>query len=133
MTASLRELQQKLEAEVQLLRGIQKDLGKHYQMRRQYALQLSENEMVQQELERLEDDANVFKLIGPVLVKQDVMEAKGNVAKRLEYIDAESRRLDAVIKGLEQKQDVKREDVLKVQQRLQAAQAQAAATSKGRA
>lgn len=42
-----------------------------------------------QELELLEDDANVFKLIGPVLVKQDLAEAKANVNKRLEYITAE--------------------------------------------
>lgn len=42
-----------------------------------------------QELELLEDDANVFKLIGPVLVKQDLAEAKANVNKRIEYITAE--------------------------------------------
>ena len=39
-----------------------------------------------QELERLEDDANVYKLIGPVLIKQDLVEAKSNVEKRLEFI-----------------------------------------------
>ena len=42
-----------------------------------------------QELDLLEDDANVFKLIGPVLVKQDLAEAKANVNKRIEYITAE--------------------------------------------
>jgi prefoldin beta subunit len=42
-----------------------------------------------QELELLEEDANVFKLIGPVLVKQDLAEAKANVNKRIEYILAE--------------------------------------------
>ena len=45
--------------------------------------------VILQELELLDDDANVFKLIGPVLVKQDLAEAKANVNKRLEYITAE--------------------------------------------
>lgn len=45
--------------------------------------------LAMQELELLDDDANVFKLIGPVLVKQDLAEAKANVNKRLEYITAE--------------------------------------------
>jgi prefoldin beta subunit len=31
----------------------------------------------------------VFKLVGPVLVKQDQAEAKSNVDKRLEFIGAE--------------------------------------------
>ena len=34
----------------------------------------------------LEEDASVFKLIGPVLVKQELMEVKNNVTKRVEFI-----------------------------------------------
>ena len=41
------------------------------------------------ELELLMEDANVFKLIGPVLVKQDLAEARANVRKRIDYISAE--------------------------------------------
>ena len=37
----------------------------------------------------LEPEASVFKLVGPVLVKQDLVEARANVGKRLEYITAE--------------------------------------------
>ena len=44
---------------------------------------------IAQELERLNDDSNVFKLIGPVLVKQDVDDAKATVASRLELIERE--------------------------------------------
>lgn len=40
-------------------------------------------------MDRLESTANVFKLIGPVLVKQDIQEAKENVKKRIEYITTE--------------------------------------------
>jgi hypothetical protein len=37
----------------------------------------------------LEEDAAVYKLVGPMLIKQDLMEAKSNVSKRLEYIGGE--------------------------------------------
>lgn len=42
-----------------------------------------------QELDLLEDEAPVYKLVGPVLMKQDLEEAKQNVAKRLELIERE--------------------------------------------
>lgn len=42
-----------------------------------------------QELSLLEDDAKVFKLLGPVLVPQDIVEAKSNVDKRIEFINGE--------------------------------------------
>ena len=45
---------------------------------------------VAQELEKLDEDANVYKLIGPVLIKQDLVEAKSNVGKRLEFIQNET-------------------------------------------
>ena len=37
----------------------------------------------------MEDDAVVYKLIGPVLVKQELGDARQNVEKRLEYISKE--------------------------------------------
>lgn len=39
-----------------------------------------------QELDLLEEDASVYKLIGPVLVKQELVEVKNNVTKRVEFI-----------------------------------------------
>ena len=55
-----------------------------------------------QELELLEEDARVFKLIGPVLVKQELLEVKTNVSKRIEYIKNDMTRLE---KNLKKKQD----------------------------
>lgn len=51
--------------------------------------QHNENDMVLKELELVDEDAKVFKLIGPVLIKQDLDEAKANVEKRLQYIQDE--------------------------------------------
>ncbi|KAB5561167.1 hypothetical protein DKX38_006124 [Salix brachista] len=57
------------------------------------------------ELDLLNDDANVYKLIGPVLVKQDLAEANANVRKRIDYISAELKRLDGTLQDLEEKQN----------------------------
>ncbi|PWZ33596.1 Prefoldin subunit 6 [Zea mays] len=63
------------------------------------------------ELELLSDGANVYKLIGPVLVKHDLAETKANVKKRIEYISAELKRMDRALKDLEEKQNNKKESV----------------------
>ena len=72
-----------------------------------------------QELEKLEDDANVFKLIGPVLIKQDLVEAKSNVQKRLEFIQNETERLDKMVKSMENKQETKHREIQELQKKLQ--------------
>jgi prefoldin beta subunit len=130
MASALKELQAQLENQAATLNKIQKDIGKNHQVRRQYTVQHGENEMVQKELELLDDDANVYKLIGPVLVKQDLAEAKANVNKRLDYITAELRRMDATLKTMEEQQNSKRDEVMKTQQRIQTAQAAQAAKAK---
>lgn len=53
----------------------------------------NENDQVLQELKMLTDEANVYKLVGPVLAKKDVGECISNVKKRLEFIDKEIARL----------------------------------------
>lgn len=57
--------------------------------RQQLDSQLRENEQVAKEFNRLKQDNQVYKLIGPVLVKQDQVEAKTNVDKRIEFIKGE--------------------------------------------
>jgi prefoldin beta subunit len=44
---------------------------------------------VSQEFAELDDDAKIYKLVGPVLLKQDRAEAVMNVDKRLEFIQSE--------------------------------------------
>jgi prefoldin beta subunit len=58
------------------------------------AAQQNENEMVKQELSLLNDDAPVYKMVGPVLLKQDLDEAKSTVEKRLEFIGGERKKVE---------------------------------------
>ncbi|KAJ4782007.1 Prefoldin subunit 6 [Rhynchospora pubera] len=120
---ALRELQRELESEANALSKIQKDISKNHQVRKQYTIQMGENELVLKELELLKEDANVYKLIGPVLVKQDLAEAKANVKKRIEYISAELKRLDGILRDFENKQNSKKESIMKLQQKIQSVQA----------
>jgi len=46
----------------------------------------------------MEKHAVIYKLVGPVLAKQDTNEAKVNVEKRIEYIGKEIERMDKLEK-----------------------------------
>ena len=50
-----------------------------------------------QELDLLAPKSKVFKLVGPILLTVDLDEAKENVGKRLEFIEAEVHKVDASI------------------------------------
>ncbi|XP_039122226.1 LOW QUALITY PROTEIN: prefoldin subunit 6-like [Dioscorea cayenensis subsp. rotundata] len=118
-----KELQRDLENQANALSKIQKDISKNHQVRKQYTIQLGENELVLKELDLLKEDANVYKLIGPVLVKQDLAEARGNVGKRIEYISAELKRLEGTLQDLEDKQNSKKESIFKLRQKMETIQA----------
>ncbi len=72
----------------------------------------------------MEEDAVVWKLVGPVLVKQDQADAAVNVDKRLEFIDAEIAKLEEVIKVIETEFDVKRGELATLQDQLEVDQQQ---------
>ncbi|KAH0630710.1 hypothetical protein JD844_014006 [Phrynosoma platyrhinos] len=78
------------------------------------------------ELDLLDSSNTVYKLIGPVLVKQDMDEAKATVVKRLEYITGEIKRYEAQMQEYEKKSDQQRELLARLQQDFQKAQAKVA-------
>lgn len=102
------------------------DLQKAIQTRQQLDGQFNENEIVKQELELLPSDGTVYKSVGPVLIKTDLVEAKQNVMKRIDYITKEIKRIDTTIASLEKKQDNHRESLQKLNQQFQQAQLKAA-------
>mmetsp|Transcript_8284 Transcript_8284/g.37782 ORF Transcript_8284/g.37782 Transcript_8284/m.37782 type:complete len:126 (-) Transcript_8284:2693-3070(-) len=117
--SAIKGLQDDLALEANDLNSMQKDLSRNMTSRRQFAQQYSENDLVHKELEKLNDDAKVYKLIGPALIKQDKVEALSNVAKRLDFIENETNRLDKAMNGLENKQDAKQKKVAELQKKLQ--------------
>merc|ERR1711935_1266772 len=75
-----------MEAAVKRLQDVQGVLGTLQESQRKLAEQKSENVLCLSEMKLVEADANIFKLVGTVLVKQDKEESQGNVQKRLDYI-----------------------------------------------
>lgn len=52
-------------------------------------------------------------------MKQDLEESRQNVGKRMDYIKKELKRCNETLEDLEKKQDKQRENIQKLQQRLQ--------------
>lgn len=98
---------------------LQADLSKAVEARQRLDAQLSENELVKKEFDQLTPGNAVYKLIGPVLVKQDQVEAKSNVETRLGFIRSEIKRVEGQIKEVEEKQEKKRAELIQVQSALQ--------------
>ncbi|CAN7992332.1 putative prefoldin [Ixodes scapularis] len=112
-------IHKELVQEVEKYKAFQKDFQKTYNLRQKLDSQLNENNVVKEELDLLEADAGVYKLIGPVLVKQGLEEAKQNVNKRIEYIANELKRHDTLMQDLEKKQEAQREAIHKLEQQIQ--------------
>eukprot|EP00775_Hariotina_reticulata_P010901 gene10901-11055_t len=110
---------------VQVFKGLQQEVQTLSQTRQQLMQQISESEAVKEELDLLDEDATVYKLIGPAMIKQDLVEAKTNVSKRLEYIQAEMKRITDRISTL----DGKGKDQQALIMKLQAKQQQAVSAS----
>ncbi|CAK6974162.1 prefoldin subunit 6 [Scomber scombrus] len=115
-------IQKKLKAEVEKYSQMQKDVSKSMASRQKLETQLTENNIVKEEMDLLDSTNTVYKLIGPVLVKQDLDEAKATVAKRLEYINGEIQRYETLLKDMEKKSDQHREVLSSLQQEFQKAQ-----------
>nr|XP_020451243.1 prefoldin subunit 6 [Monopterus albus] len=115
-------IQKKLKAELEKYTQMQKDVSKSMSARQKLETQLTENNIVKEELDLLDSTNTVYKLIGPVLVKQDVDEAKATVTKRLEYINGEIQRYETLLKDMEKKSEQHREVLSSLQQEFQRAQ-----------
>ena len=108
--------QQRMNKESQVLKDMQKKMAKLQARNQQLQLQKQENAMVEHEFNIMEDEAQVFKMIGPVLVSQDPSDGKAIVSKRLEYITAEIKGLDAEITTTNKAYDTQKAAVNKVQE-----------------
>eukprot|EP00041_Stephanoeca_diplocostata_P032616 m.1051357 g.1051357 ORF g.1051357 m.1051357 type:complete len:129 (+) comp24178_c0_seq6:135-521(+) len=119
---SVKEMSSEMQSSVEQLQKLQKDGSRLQQTVEKYSSQLTENEVVQKELSLLEDDAKVFKLLGPVLVPQDIVEAKSNVDKRIEFINGELTRYNTSVAENTKSQDELKGKLMKLQTELQKAQ-----------
>ncbi|THH15094.1 hypothetical protein EW146_g5337 [Bondarzewia mesenterica] len=100
---------------------LQADLSSAVEARQRLEAQLSENELVKKasEFALLTPNNVVYKLVGPVLVKQDQTEAKGNVDKRLDFIRGETKRMEARLQTIGDKSEKKKLELVEIQTALE--------------
>jgi len=115
-----------LERYNQILAEINENRAKlqtQYDLLRQLTAQKSENESVKKDFETLEGSGVIWKLVGPVMVKQDREDAKANVDKRIEFIAGDVSKAEEAIKILEDEFETKRAELIKIQEEAQAVKA----------
>ena len=132
----LAEMQKQMEDYSTEIRKIEQEYQKVIVGKRSLVEKKSENEMVMTELSLVtEDDATIYKLVGPVLAKLDLTEAKTNVKTRLEYISKEVDRMEHLEKEFQGNVEDKRKMIIKPQNDFRAAaqKMQAAAQAQAQA
>lgn len=114
------KLEKELQTAVQAVQTLQKELQKSVSAHSQLEAQYNENTIVKDELAILGEDARVFKLVGPILVRQDLVESRDIIDKRLEYISGEMNRHEKAIKETEDKQEGCKKQIGEIQSHYQA-------------
>ncbi|KAL9178385.1 hypothetical protein ACHAXT_000032 [Thalassiosira profunda] len=113
-----RELQEEIN-------GLRSDLGT-------LMAQRNENEMVKQELDVCDKEASaggdvtVYKQVGPVLMKNDLDEARETIEKRLEFITGEIKKTEGIVAKKDEQQEKLAMTIQEMQSALQKAAVEAA-------
>ncbi|KAL2129010.1 hypothetical protein VTI74DRAFT_8364 [Chaetomium olivicolor] len=119
------DLQPKLQALSDEFTKLQQDLQDAVQSRQKLEAQKQENLGVQKEFAKLKEGETIYKLIGPVLLKQEQADAESTVKGRLEFISKEINRLESHIKETQGKIEKKKTEIIQLQSGVQAAAGQA--------
>ncbi|TRX89568.1 hypothetical protein FHL15_009477 [Xylaria flabelliformis] len=115
------EVQAKLQALSEDYQKLQQELQTAVDARQKIEAQRQENIGVQKEFERLKDGESIYKLAGPILLKQDKVEAESTVKGRLEFIGNELERSEGHIKEIQEKLEKKKGEIIQAQAGLQPA------------
>ncbi|KAF1843843.1 Prefoldin beta-like protein [Cucurbitaria berberidis CBS 394.84] len=122
------DVQAKLQELSDGYQSLQGDLSTAVEARQKLESQQQENATVKKEFDILDDDANIYKQIGPVLLKQDKTEAVMAVNGRLEFIDKEIKRFEKQIKEIQDKSEKTKMEIIQIQSSAQQAQQAVAAS-----
>ncbi|KAJ2894144.1 hypothetical protein MKZ38_007909 [Zalerion maritima] len=109
------EAQQRLQALSEEFQAIQKDLQNLIASRQRLEAQRQENAGVEKEFSSLKNGEKIFKLVGPVLLEQEKVEAESTVKGRLEFITKEMTRVDKQIEEIQAKLEMKKTEILQIQ------------------
>ncbi|USP73109.1 putative prefoldin subunit 6 [Curvularia clavata] len=120
------EVQRKLQELSEKYQSLQADLGTKVEARQKLESQQQENSTVKKEFDLLDDDANIYKQIGPVLLKQDKTEAVMAVNGRLEFIDKQIKDIEKQIQSIQENSEKIKGEIIQIQASAQQSQVAAA-------
>ena len=83
-----------------------------------YENKKAENNIVKKELALLDDEDVVYKLIGPILVQQDISDAKLQVDSRIEIINKEIHKLEKNYQTNSKNMEANRQKISDIQAKL---------------
>ena len=89
------------------LQELEENRNKSIVAKQQLDSQLTENQMVKDEIKIMSSDCVIYKMVGPALIKQDFEEVKMNVDSRISHLNGEIKRQDDLVtKGIEEKKQI---------------------------
>ncbi|KXH65921.1 prefoldin subunit [Colletotrichum salicis] len=115
------EVQAKLQKLSEEYQALQQELQTTVQSRQKLEAQRQENLGVKEEFDKLKHGEQIYKLVGPVLLKQDKVEAESTVKGRLDFITKEIERHEGLIRDAQAKLEKKKGDIIQIQTSAQAA------------
>ncbi|OJD16677.1 hypothetical protein AJ78_03187 [Emergomyces pasteurianus Ep9510] len=111
--------QKQLQALSDEYQKLETELQEIVQAREKLEAQQQENKSVQKEFNSLESDANIYKLVGPILLKQDKRDATMAVDGRLDFIEKEITRIEKQINDIQERSEKKKIEIIQLQTQLQ--------------
>lgn len=125
-----------VDEKIRAFRALQEEINTNRSDLGTLMAQRNENEMVKQELDVCDQDAAdgteaiVYKQVGPVLLKNDLDEAKETIEKRLEFISGEIKKTESMIT---KKDETSQQLAMKIQEMQSAMQKAAVEAAKAAA
>ncbi|KAI9798563.1 MAG: hypothetical protein M1833_004700 [Piccolia ochrophora] len=113
------EQQKQLQGVSEEFQKLQDDLQSIVEARQKLESQQQESKGVQKEFAKLSTEANIYKLVGPVLLKQDHGEAVMAVDGRLDFIEKEIKRIEGQIADVQDRSEKKKAEVIQLQTAMQ--------------
>jgi prefoldin beta subunit len=113
-----------VEEKLKVYNQLQNDIQTLFTKKQQVLSQFNENTLVKGELDLLDEDATVYKLVGPILLAVELDDSKQNVNKRLEFIETELKKTDSLIAAKQKELNDLGDEIAEMQQKLQAEAAQ---------
>ncbi|CAG9941699.1 unnamed protein product [Clonostachys rosea f. rosea IK726] len=117
--------QARLQALTDEFQKLQQDLQTTVAARQKLEGQKQENTGVKNEFASMDEDETIYKLVGPVLLKQEKQEAVSTINGRLDFIDKEIARLEGVLKEQQESAEKKKMEIIQIQSAAQSAAAEA--------